>query len=136
MVFILPRLLLSEELIFTPRTKTERVKKKTEPDITLRDKPSQLIMESDIPLESQCAGLPEKHYPTAKKGQPSGNCHPTRGEEQKVKPEGFSLIAYFSSILDSITGKEVDKAILDIGDLVGSTCLCIKQLMTCCSPTC
>ena len=39
------------------------VKTSTEPELTLKHMPRHLIVESDIPLETQCEGLPKNHLP-------------------------------------------------------------------------
>ena len=35
----------------------------TEHELILKHMPRHLIVESDIPLEAQCEGLPKKHFP-------------------------------------------------------------------------
>ena len=91
------------------------MKNSTEGDLSLKHMPRHLIMECDLPWEVQCQGLPENHFPM-KKGNADWDSSSYPREQCKMKTESFSVIPYFSSIIDSITGKEVEKAKFDTGD--------------------
>ena len=82
--------------------------------------PRQFIVESDIPLEAQCDGLPINLFPK-KRGTTFWDLPNDPGDLYKVKAEGFPIIPYSTSTIDNITGKEVDKANLDSGDWRDST---------------
>ena len=90
--------------------------------------PRHLIFESDIPLEAQCDGLPKNDFPM--KGVTTyWDLSNDPGDQYKLKSEGFPIIPYFSSIIDSITGKEMDKAKLDTGDWKDSTTFYMSMRM-------
>ena len=71
--------------------------------------PRHLVMESDIPLEVECQSVPRKYF-SMKAGITCWDLSSDLREQYKVKTEGFSIIPYFSSTVDSVIGKEVDKA--------------------------
>ena len=91
------------------------VRASTESDLTLMHMPRLLIVEIDIPLETQCEGLPENHLPK-KPGTTYWDLSKDLANLYKVKSQGFPIIPYFSSTIDSITGKTLDKANLDTGN--------------------
>ena len=89
-------------------------------ELTLQKMPLHLIMETDTPMSVQCPGLPENHFPLSP-ATTYWNLPSEPGERMQVKSIGFPLIPYFSSTIDSITGKTVDKGIMDTGDWTEST---------------
>ena len=91
------------------------VKTSTESDLTLKHMPRHLIVESDIPLQTQCEGLPENHFPM-NRGTTYWDPSNDPANSYKIKSEGFPMTPYFSLTTDSITGKTVDKAKLDTGN--------------------
>ena len=66
-------------------------------------------------MNIQCQGLPANHFPL-KPATTYWNLATDGNERNMVKSKGFPLLPYFSSTIDSITGKTVDKGILDTGD--------------------
>ena len=66
----------------------ELVKNSTDVQLILKHMPRHLIVESDIPLESQCVSLPKNHFPM-KRGTTYWDLSNDPGEQYKVKSEWF-----------------------------------------------
>ena len=82
--------------------------------------PRHLIIEPDIQLGAQCEGLPKNHFHT-KRGTTYWDLSNDPGDSYKVKSEGFPMISFFSSTIDSITGKKVEKAKFDTSNWKDAT---------------
>ena len=83
-------------------------------EVVLRALPKKLIVRRDKPMQTQCEGLPENHFPLS-----PVTVYWSLNTERTIEihRRGFPVVPNFSTTLDGSMGMTMDTVPVDLGDV-------------------